>query len=411
MNQSETIRRLERVLEINRQLNSSLELTSLLQTIIMAASELVDCQDCSILTLDESLPFLRFLAGSWFQFDLLKPLSVPLDGSIAGWVYTHGQAYTMQDVSQESLFFQGIDQSLNYQTRSLMAVPMVFNGQTIGVIEAVNKKNGLDFTSEDSTILETMAAQAAIALQNARLMEKAQLAYQQMVELDRMKTDFIAVTSHELRTPLGLILGHATFLRETATPETRDQLEVIVNSAMRIKAIVEDFTNIENYRTGMALLRSIPTDMQKLIQDVVDSFQPLARQYMISLKADTSHGAATLNLDPEKITAALSNLVKNAILFNNPGGHALVKADMFGEHLRISITDDGIGIPARDMKRLFERFFQVEAHLARRHGGMGLGLSIARDMVELHGGKISAESVEGRGSRFTILLPLQHSER
>jgi two-component system sensor histidine kinase VicK len=112
--------------------------------------------------------------------------------------------------------------------------------------------------------------------------------------------------------------------------------------------------------------------------------------------------------DSEKIGVALTNLIKNSLTFSNPGGHVQVKAEAWRKDIKVSVTDDGIGIPSKDIKRIFERFYQVESHLTRRHGGMGLGLSIAKIMVEMHGGRIWAESVEGQGSRFTFILPIKH---
>ena len=399
--------RLERLLEISRKLNTSLVLESLLQTITEAASELVDCDDSSILTIDEETKSLHFIAGPWFELDLMKPFRVPLDSSVAGWVFTHAQPVVLQDAGQDARVFRAVDKALNFETGSIIAVPMIFKDQTMGVLEAVNKKGNLSYNNEDILILETLASQAAVALQNARLLEKTQEAYEQMIELDRMKTDFIAITSHELRTPLGLILGHATFLRETASDEQASQMDVILRSAMRLKEIVEEFSNVENFKSGMARLHLRPTNIQHFIQEVVDSFQEIAHQKDIALSYDVTRANLTVGLDAEKICVALSNLIKNAFTYTNTEGHVLVKAEAVRSSLWVSVSDDGIGIPAKDIKKIFERFYQAESHLTRRHGGMGLGLSIARNMAEMHDGRIWAESVDGHGSRLTFVLPIK----
>ena len=186
--------RLERLLEISRKLNTSLVLESLLQTITEAATELVDCEDSSILTFDEETKCLHFIAGPWFELDLMKAFRVPLDNSVAGWVFTHAQPVVLQDASQDARVFRAIDKALNFETGTIMAVPLIFKDQTIGVLEAVNKKEKLSYNQEDILILETLASQAAVAIQNAHLLEKTTEAYEQMVELDRMKSDFIAIT-------------------------------------------------------------------------------------------------------------------------------------------------------------------------------------------------------------------------
>ena len=164
--------RLERLLEISRKLNTSLVLESLLQTIIETAKDLIDCEDSSILTFDEETKSLRFIAGPWFELDLMKPFRVPLDTSVAGWVFTHAQPVVLQDASQDPRVFRAIDKAINFETGSIMAVPMIFKDQAIGVLEAVNKKGNLAYDSGDVLVLETLASLAAVAVQNAHLLEK-----------------------------------------------------------------------------------------------------------------------------------------------------------------------------------------------------------------------------------------------
>ena len=400
-------RRLERLIEISRTLSTGPELESFLQLIAETAPEMVDCQDGSILTYDDENKALRFVAGPWFEMDVMRQLQVPMENSVAGWVFTHSQPVVVQDAGQDRRVFRAIDQALNFETGSILAVPMIFKNQTIGVIEAVNKKGSTAFTDEDVITMEVLASLAAAAWQNASLLEKTREAYQQLLELDRMKTDFIAITSHEIRTPLGLILGHGSFLQETASSEQAASVDIIMRSAMRLKDIIEEFANIDNIKSGMARMRRRPVDMQALIHDVVTAFEEEALQKDISLREDIGLAVARFQVDEKKISVALSNLVRNALAYTNPGGHVVVKGEIVSGLLRVHVIDDGIGIPAKDLSRVFERFYQVELHLTRRHGGMGLGLSIAKDMIEMHGGRIWAESMEGRGSRFTFVLPIQ----
>jgi two-component system sensor histidine kinase VicK len=132
----------------------------------------------------------------------------------------------------------------------------------------------------------------------------------------------------------------------------------------------------------------------------------MASQRNITLKADLGRDDLLVEVDGGKIAIALSNLVKNAIMFTDEGGHVFVTGELVPGYVKVSVIDDGIGIPARDLPRIFDRFFQVESHLTRRHGGMGLGLSVAKAMIEMHGGRIWAESMEGKGSNITFLLPV-----
>jgi len=128
------------------------------------------------------------------------------------------------------------------------------------------------------------------------------------------------------------------------------------------------------------------------------------------LTSEASDSGHPIDVDGVKINIALSNLVKNALHFTDSGGTVTIKIEEDSGYMKVSVTDTGIGIPAQDLSKLFDRFFQVESHLTRKHGGMGLGLSVAKSMIELHGGRIWVESEEGKGSTFTFLLPLRSSD-
>ena len=406
LSSGERTRRMERLLEICRTLSATLELEPFLSALIAAASELTGCETASILEVEEAGEQMHFLALPWFHHDQLQPIKVPVQTSVAGWVLEHGQAAIVPDVNAEALHFKGADQASNFVTRSLMAVPITFQGKPLGVLEVVNKAGASNYTEEDLTILETLAAQAAIAIQNWRLVNQVKTSQEQVTQLDRMKSDFIGIASHELRTPLGLILGHATFLREVIQPDYRPQLDIIVRNSMRLKEIIDNIANMDNAQSGMARLRARLISINSVVEEVMESFKNEAESKGIALHADMGQADLLVEGEASKISIALSNVVKNALDFTNPGGHVFIAAEQIPGYVKLSVIDDGIGIPAKDLSHVFERFYQVESHLTRKHGGMGLGLSVARVMIELHGGRIWAESVEGKGSNFSILLPV-----
>jgi len=405
MTTNERIDHLESLLEIVRGLTTAPDLESFLQTIINDAIGMTNSELASILEYDETTQKLRFLAMQWFERDLLRPVTVPLDGSAAGWVFRKGQPLIIQNVKVDKRHFKVVDTKTNHETHSLVAVPLIVRGEVIGVLEALNKKDDAHYTEEDLTILETLGALAAQAIQNMDLTRKVRASNAELAELERLKSDFIAITSHELRTPLGLILGHATFLRELVGEQFTEQMDTIIRNATRLKEIVENLSDVENYDTGSAIVRDDRVSMAKIAAEVVLSFCREADQRNIQLKNETDAAPYFMQADPIKISIALSNLVKNAIQYTEAGGHVTVKVDEESGYLRVAVVDDGIGIPARELPRIFERFYQVENPLTRRYGGMGLGLAVAKGMVELHGGRIWAES-SGKGSTFTILLPV-----
>jgi signal transduction histidine kinase len=346
----------------------------------------------------------------WFHRDTLTTVKVPLQASVAGWVLQNGQPAVVPDVTLDPRHFKGIDQATGFATRSLMAVPIIYRGETLGVLEVINKTEQTHYTEEDRNILETLASQAAVAIQNTHLMAQVANSQDQMTQLDRMKSGFIAIASHELRTPLGLILGHATFLREVVQPDARPQLDIIVRSAMRLKEIIDNLADMDNVQRGVASVHTRSISIKSIVEEVMDSFQLEAEQKHLTIRSDSGQEDLQVECDPSKITIALSNMVKNAIAFTDPGGHIFIVAGSIPGYVKVSVIDDGVGIPTKDLSHIFERFYQVESHLTRKHEGMGLGLSISKVMIEMHGGRIWAESVEGKGSNFTFLLPVSSGQ-
>ncbi len=398
--------RLERILNLTHDLSAGKDAESYLQAVLSAAIELTGSETASILEYDAQNNELRFTAVPWYQRELLKSIVVPVDTSAAGWTVRKNEPLVIADVSKDERHFRQVDVVSSFQTRSLLAVPLHYHGNLIAVFEALNKANEAHYTEEDITILETLGALAITVIQTDLLERRVQSSYEEVAELDRLKSDFIAITSHELRTPLGLILGHATFLRELLSDQYAEQLEAIIRNATKLKDIIENLSNVDNYQSGAARVRQRKVSVARIVEEVALSFQEIAKQKNITLKPEVGKNDLLIEGDGTKISIALSNLVKNALTFTDNGGLVVVTAEAVPGYVKVSVIDNGIGIPAQDLPRVFDRFFQIESHLTRRHGGMGLGLSVAKAMIELHGGRIWAESVEGRGSNFTFLLPL-----
>jgi signal transduction histidine kinase len=402
---------LEHLLEISRTLSSMLELPPLLRAVVDTACELTQSEAASILLYDSNSGQLRFEVGPGYQIEGLRKISVPLEASIAGWVFSHGRPLIVEDATNDPRVFRAVDRALNFETRSILAVPMMVKREAIGVIEAVNKSEQSHYTEDDRAILETLAAHAGIAIENARLMERLQEANTELRRLDTMKSDFIAIASHELRTPLGLILGHATFLKDLIGKDYSEQMDVIIRSAMRLKTIVEDFSTISHKDEGMSRVRRTRFSVGRLVADMATRFREAAIEKSIELGYDVpDDDPLMIEGDRDKIDVALANLVRNAITFTDAGGQVGIKAEGIPGYVRVFVVDTGIGIPPDSLGKVFDRFFQVEAHLTRKHGGMGLGLSIAKAMVEMHQGQIWCESKEGTGSLFCFIVPVDEKQ-
>jgi signal transduction histidine kinase len=404
-------RQLDRLLEISRILSSTLDLPPLLQSIVDLACELTRSQAASILLYHADTDELRFEAATGQQRESMKEISVPLESSVAGWIFGNALPLVIKDAETDKRVYREVDRALEFKTRSILGVPLMVKQEPIGVIEAVNKLDERHYTEEDLAVLEALAAQAAIAIENAQLLSQLKQANAELTRLDRMKSDFIAIASHELRTPLGLILGHATFIKDFVPDKYQEQMEVIVRSALRLKEIIEDMSAIAHKDQGQSRVRRQQFSVSDLIETVAGRFMPTAKNKHIELSYDVPpEDTLVVDGDKDKIDIVLTNLIRNALAFTDEGGQVGIKAEESGGYVQVFVVDTGIGIPTSEVQRVFERFYQVESHLTRKHGGMGLGLSIAKAMVEMHSGQIWCESKEGVGSLFCFTLPVSEHQ-
>jgi signal transduction histidine kinase len=398
--------RLEIFLAIGSKLNSTEKLGELLQEIADAAADLTQSQGSSILLFEEETQQLYFVAARAANREHLMQIRVPIDKSVAGWVYDQGSPMNITDASIDPLLFRTVEQSLEIPTRNLLAIPITFGNETLGTLEVINKFGEQDYTTDDQASLDILASLAGTAIQLKNLLEKADDVSHEREELNKQKSDFIAITSHELRTPLGLILGHSTFLNEITQEEFhKEQLNAIIVNAERLKDIIDGLSQVKIFESGTARLRWQKTDLNRLLDSVVNTFQDLAQEREMSLGVTIPEKAIYIHCDAAKLSVAIGNIIKNGLIFSDEGQKVRVGLHQLPGHAHISIVDSGIGIPADDFQLIFERFYQVEPHLTRTRGGMGLGLSVSKSIVESHGGYIWVESILGEGSTFTILLP------
>ncbi|NLP18962.1 MAG: cell wall metabolism sensor histidine kinase WalK [Firmicutes bacterium] len=228
--------------------------------------------------------------------------------------------------------------------------------------------------------------------------------------LEQMRLQFLSNVSHELRTPLTSIKGFAVTLADDLPPEgpTRHYAEVIEQETDRLARLVDDLLNLSRMDALQLTMEPVSTDPARLIKECLNQLSPRARRAGITLGGNVSPGLPRLLCDPDRIKQVLINLLDNALKFTPPGGSIRVDAWAASEHLHISILDTGIGIPAPDLPKIFDRFYRVNVAHSRTLGGTGLGLSIVKTLVEGHRGTIDVQSRPGEGTEFVIRLPLGH---
>jgi signal transduction histidine kinase len=400
---------LERVLKLSQVINSTLELAPLLDIITQVATELTDTESASIMLVDKETGELRFKAVTGTSSINVKPFSVPMEGSIAGTVVQENKPLLIQDARNDPRWYQNVDAASGFVTRSIIAVPMQVHGQVIGVLEALNKRGGVQMTWDDVQVLTTLANQAAIAVENARLLSELQAAYDELNQLDQLKSDFISVAAHELRTPLSVILGYAMFLKDDASGVAKEQLDIVLQSAMRLRSLIDDMVNLREVDLGKASLELEVFSIQDLVTASVDEIRSIAEAKELEVFLRLPGEPVLIEADRKKMNIVLGNLLSNAVKFTNNNGRIGIQVGKQNATAWFSVWDTGIGIPDSKLEQIFDRFYQVEPSLARHYDGMGLGLSIAKEMVELHRGRIKVQSQQGKGSAFTVFVPCQQA--
>ena len=286
--------------------------------------------------------------------------------------------------------------------RSYLAVPV--KGRSGGVIGGLffGHSEVDRFTEQHERLAVGIASWASVALENARL-------YMGVQEASRIKDDFLASLSHELRTPLNAILGYARMLRTGMIAPDRQQkaIDTIERNATSLTQIVEDVLDISRIVSGKIRLNVQPVDFPEIVRRAVDAIAPAAEAKGIRIQTVLDPHASPISGDPERLQQVLWNLLSNAVKFTNRDGKVQVRLERVNSHVEVAVSDTGIGIAPEFLPHVFERFRQADAGITRERGGLGLGLSIARQLTEMHGGTIEvASGGPGQGTTFRVKIPL-----
>ena len=300
----------------------------------------------------------------------------------------------------------GPDNGLRPETS--MAVPMAVMGRIIGTIEVQSYNAGV-YRPEHVTAMSMAANLTAVAIENVRLLKLERTARQAAEESNRLKDEFLATVSHELRTPLTAILGWSRLLEDGSVDDgvSRQAIETICRNAKAQAQIVDDILDVSRIITGNLYLDLHPLELGPVVRNAINVVRPTADAKGIRIDARLGAKPAMVSGDANRLQQVIWNLLSNAVKFTASGGRVTVSLYQVGSAVQIKVTDTGQGISREFMPYVFDRFRQADSTTTRHHGGLGLGLAIARHLVEIHGGTIKAESEgEGRGATFTIKLPV-----
>ncbi|MCB9077083.1 MAG: HAMP domain-containing protein [Anaerolineaceae bacterium] len=289
-----------------------------------------------------------------------------------------------------------------------LVVSLIASREIIGMLALLPRPNAPDVHQLDEDkerLLVTLANQSAIAIKNAQLFDATQRAYEELRRLDDLKTEFINIAAHELRTPLGAMIGYASFLEKRVPEKLHKSVRFLTASSLRMRTMVDAMLAIQRLDAGTAFLRITNIDVTDIIHKTVVDFTPMAEMENHTIEVNLPEYLPKVPADPEKVGLILSNLISNAIKFTPEGGTIEVSAQDYLKGILIQVKDNGVGISEDDQFRIFERFYQVRPDHLAGHGGMGIGLTIVKHLVELHEGQVWVESEEGEGTIFSFTLP------
>ena len=429
----EALRDETRILEllnsIGHTLSSNLDLNTLVQTLTDGATQIVGAAFGAFFynVVDDNGETLTLYTLSGLPPTAFAGFAMPRNTALFNPTYRGQAVVRCDDVTRDARFgssppHYGMPPG-HPPVRSYLAVPVVArSGEVIGGLFFGHPETGR-FSERHERIIVGMAAQAAISIDNARLYEAAQNAAEerkQLLESERsaraaaerisgLKDTFLANLSHELRTPLSAILGWAQVLRHhlSDNPDMRHGLDAIERNARVQAQLIEDLLDMSRIASGKVRLDIQATDPSVFIEAAVETVRPAAESKGIRLEKLLDPLAGPISGDPGRLQQVVWNLLTNAVKFTPKGGKIQVLLKRINSHIEISVADTGCGLKPEFLPYLFERFRQADPTTTRKHGGLGLGLSIVKQLVELHGGTVYAQSDgEGHGATFVVELPL-----
>lgn len=406
-------RELETVAVVSTKASTVLDPDELLQSVVDLTKERFNLYHTHIYLADESWNTLLLASGAG---DIGKQMvaighAIQMDThrSLVARAARERSAIISNDVTTEPDF---LFNPLLPDTHSEMAIPIIVGEKVIGVFDVQSEKIG-HFSQEDANIYNTLATQVGIALQNARLYKEQSATVAQLRELDRLKSSFLANMSHELRTPLNSILGFADVMLEELdgplTPYMDNDLRLIQKNGQHLLHLINDVLDMAKIESGKLNLIIEKFNLHEIMEDVNSITSSLAHEKDISLHIDEdSDHEVEISADRNRLRQVMINLVNNAMKFTEKG-KINIHITREENNVLISVKDTGIGIHPSQLETVFQEFTQVDSSTTRKAGGTGLGLPISRRLIEMHGGRLWAEStgIEGEGTTFYVFLPIE----
>ena len=397
--------------EVGQAVSSTLDLATVLSTIVSRATQLAGVDGGSIYEYDEAEEVFHVRATDGLSNELVEAMrSAPIrkGEGLLGRMAISGEPVEIRDIADAGAYRSRVRERLIAEGhRSLLAVPLLREHHLLGGL-AVNRKSAGAFTPQVIELLQTFATQSALAIQNARLFREIEAKRRQLEIASQHKSEFLANMSHELRTPLNAIIGFSEVLHERMFGELNDKqaeyLADILESGRHLLSLINDILDLSKIEAGRMELDASDFSLPGAIDNALTLVRERAHRRAIALERSIDGSVGNICGDERKVKQVILNLLSNALKFTPEGGRVTVRARTHDGWAEVSVTDTGVGIALQDQQTVFEEFRQV-GNAEKKVEGTGLGLAISRKFIELHGGKIWVTSSVGEGSTFAFTLP------
>ena len=409
----ESVEEMKALSEVGQAVSSTLDLETVLETIVARAVELSGT-DCGVIyEYHEAAQEFNLRASHHMEAEAVEALKAARirlgEGATGQAASTRAPVQILDTSEQQERAVSRLRPVLNrLGYRSLLTVPILREQQIMGGLTVWRRQVG-EFEPEVVKLLQTFATQSALAIHNARLFREIQATGRELEAANRHKSEFLANVSHELRTPLNAIIGFSEVLQERLFGELNDKqaeyTDDILTSGRHLLSLINDILDLSKIEAGRMDLEVTTFHLPDAIENALLLVRERASRHGIKLDRVTDDRLGDYTGDERKVKQILVNLLTNAVKFTPEGGQIKVETQLGDSAVIVSVTDTGIGIAKEDQEAVFEEFRQVGTNYAQKREGTGLGLTLTRRFVEMHGGKIWVESEVGKGSTFTFTLP------
>ncbi|HTM10043.1 MAG TPA: GAF domain-containing sensor histidine kinase [Verrucomicrobiae bacterium] len=398
--------------QIAETMGTSMPFNDVLTTAMRFATALMRADGSSILVIERESGSLNFFIALGEKAEQLRNIKLKPGEGIAGFVVETGLPLVVSDVNREPRFSQRVDQETGFKTRSIACVPLRFKGELMGVIEVVSKKPGA-FGDKELDMLAVIGGPIAVMLENARLIREIVRLHDELTHASRAKAEVLATMTHEMRTPINIVIGNLDLVLRGYLGEVSERQRKCLETALRNSGealnLVTSLLDLSRFEAGRYVIHVEEFRLEDIWSELETFFQVGLSGKPVKLFWTIEGKLPALHSDRMKVKEVLSNIVFNAVKYTDRGEVRVTAAPSDGgRQIAVEVKDTGVGIPKDSLEYIFEPFRQAEGSATRSLGGVGLGLAIAKRLIELLNGNVEVESEIGTGTTFRVVLPTRY---